>query len=516
MPATSTKRLSYHIADQFKESFSEAAPSRLYMFIGRTGPYANDSVASTPTDTVQKQDYNIYKQMLAAKKIQETDVTYALIRRNWANNNLYAEYTNTTLNSTLHNSAFYVYTSDRNVYKCIFNNKGANSTVEPTGTSTGVTSTSDGYQWKYMFTVSTADVGKFVTAEYIPVKVITADDSSGQFAVQDAAVDGAIDVIDVSAGGSGYLTNNGSFQAVTNATSMRIATTASANDSVYIGSTLYIDGGKAAGLIREITSYTGATRTVTVNTAFSTTPNTSSTYIVSPKVAISGDGTGAAAYSNVATGGSAVNYINMISTGSGYTNATVTISANTSFGSAATAVPYIGPRGGHGKNAREELGGSYVMVATEISGDEANTIPQENDIRTFGIIADPIERSTRLAANTGNFDMTTRLTLSGATGDFSADELITGGTSGATGNVVSFSNTNAANSAGSLRVINITGRFQNNETITGSVSSKTATIQPAANSDLTFYKGNVLYTENILKLTRSVDQIENFKVIFSF
>jgi hypothetical protein len=112
--------------------------------------------------------------------------------------------------------------------------------------------------------------------------------------------------------------------------------------------------------------------------------------------------------------------------------------------------------------------------------------------------------------------MTTRLTLSGATGDFRADELITGGTSGATGNVVSFSNTNAANSAGTLRVINITGRFQNNETITGSVSSKTATIQPASNSDLTFYKGNVLYTENILKLTRSVDQIENFKVIFSF
>ena len=76
MPATSTKRLSYHIADQFKESFSEANPSRLYMFIGRTGPYANDSVASTPTDTVQKQDYNIYKQMLAAKKIQELSLIH--------------------------------------------------------------------------------------------------------------------------------------------------------------------------------------------------------------------------------------------------------------------------------------------------------------------------------------------------------------------------------------------------------------------------------------------------------
>jgi len=516
MPATSTKRLSYHVAEQFKESFSEASPSRLYLWVGRTGPYSNDAVASTPTDTAQKQDYNIYKQMLAAKKIQETDVTHAIVRRNWANNNLYAEYTNTTLNSSLYGSAFYVYTSDRHVYKCLFNNKGANSTVEPSGTSTGVTSTSDNYQWKYMFTVSTADVGKFVTSAYVPIKVLTADDSSGQYAVQAAAVDGAIDVIDVSAGGVGYLHNNGAFQAVTNSTSMRIATTASANDSVYIGSTLYIKSGKGAGLIREVTSYTGATRTVTVNTAFSTSPNTSSTYIVSPKVSISGDGSGAAAYSNCTSDGSAVNYISMISTGTNYTNATVTISANTTYGRNATGKAYIGPRGGHGSNAREELGGSYVMVASEFSGSEANTIPTENDIRSFGIIADPIERSTGTYANTGNFDMTTRLTLSGATGDFSADELITGGTSGATGNVVSFSNTNAANSAGTLRVINITGRFQNNETITGSVSEETATVKPASNSDLTFYKGNVLYTENILKLTRSTDQIENYKVIFSF
>ena len=156
------------------------------------------------------------------------------------------------------------------------------------------------------------------------------------------------------------------------------------------------------------------------------------------------------------------------------------------------------------------------MVATEISGDEANTIPQENDIRTFGIIADPIERSTGAAANTGNFDMTTRLTLSGATGDFRADELITGGTSGATGNVVSFSNTNAANSAGTLRVINITGRFQNNEQITGSTSGKKATIKPSANSDLLFYNGDVLYIENRSPITRATEQIENYKVIIGF
>jgi len=513
MPAVSTKRLSYHIADQFKESFSETDPSRLYVFVGRSSPYANDSSASTPTDTVQKQDYNIYKQMLAAKKVQETDVTYAIRRYNWANNIGYTEYTNT--NTNLYTSQFYVYTTDNNVYKCLFNNKGANSTVMPTGTSTGLLQTSDGYQWKYMYSVSTADIGKYVTADYLPVKVVTTNDSSGQFTVQQAAVNGAIQVVDVTAGGVGYQTTNGVFGTVSNSTVMTLASTASANDGVYIGSTLYISSGLGAGLIREVTSYTGSSKSVTVNTAFSTSPNTTSRYIVSPKVTIAGDGTGATAFANVTDGASSVNYITMISTGSKYSNATITISANTTYGTGATAVPYISPRNGHGSNAREELGGSFIMLATEFNGTESNTISTTNDIRTFGLIRDPLT-STGAVANTGNFDMTTRLTLSGATGDFTQDELITGGTSGATGNVVSFSNTNSANSTGTLRVINITGRFQNNEVITGSASSKTATVRPASNSDLSFYKGDVLYTENILPITRATDQIENFKIIFSF
>ena len=42
MTAHVTKRFAYYIADQIFESVSEASPSRLYMFVGRPGPYAND------------------------------------------------------------------------------------------------------------------------------------------------------------------------------------------------------------------------------------------------------------------------------------------------------------------------------------------------------------------------------------------------------------------------------------------------------------------------------------------
>ena len=513
MTAHVTKRFAYFLADQIFESVSETSPSRLYTFVARPAPYANDSITATPIDDTQNNDYNIFKQMLAAKKVSTTDITYAIKRYNWANNNLYAAYDNE--DTGLYANTFYVYSSDRNVYKCLFNNKNANSTVEPTGTSTGLIETADGYRWKYMYSVSAADNGKFVTDQYIPVKVLSANDGSSQFAVQQAAVNGAIEIVKVTNGGRGYLTTNGNFQSVSNGSSFSLANTASANDSIYVGSTIYISSGRGAGLLRDVVRYVGTSRTVTVNNAFTTAPNTSSGYIVSPKVTVTGDGTGALAYSNVVSSNGAVNYISMINTGTDYSNATVAISANTSYGNNATARAIISPRFGHGKNAREELGGSFIMVASEFSGSEANTIALENDVRTFGLIKDPILANGSIA-NTINFDMTTRMTLSGATGDFTLDEKITGGTSTATGNVVSFANSNAANTAGTLRVINITGRFQNNEQITGSTSGKTATIKPSANSDLLFYNGDVLYIENRSPITRATEQIENYKVIIGF
>jgi len=44
-----------------------------------------------------------------------------------------------------------------NIYKCMWNNSGAASTVEPTGTSTSEITTGDSYVWKYMFTHTTTE-----------------------------------------------------------------------------------------------------------------------------------------------------------------------------------------------------------------------------------------------------------------------------------------------------------------------------------------------------------------------
>ena len=83
---------------------------------------------------------------------------------------------------------------------------------------TAIITTSDDYKWKYMYTISASDVIKFVTSDFIPVKTIGAkqavagdvgglgtaasDDSSTQWDVENAAVDGSIEHVRVTAGGS--------------------------------------------------------------------------------------------------------------------------------------------------------------------------------------------------------------------------------------------------------------------------------------------------------------------------
>jgi hypothetical protein len=87
----------------------------------------------------------------------------------------------------------------------LFNNNGANSTQKPTYTAFNTTSTEvDGYIWKYMYSLNTNDRRRFLTDEWMPVKRLTNDDASPQWGVQEAAIDGSINVILVTNPGLGY------------------------------------------------------------------------------------------------------------------------------------------------------------------------------------------------------------------------------------------------------------------------------------------------------------------------
>ena len=222
MPAIITNKFRVHNQEQFVESFTESAANVYYLGIGRPQAYAtatrpdartdnsgSDASPLTPVDSIGDEFYH-FDDLLAAKKVLSTDVSIVIPRRNWATGTVYDYYrhdygnrvtggTSTqTANSgatSLFDATFYVMSSTFNVYKCLDNNSGANSTVEPTGTSSSILTTGDGYKWKYMYTLSATQQSNFLSTDFMAV----ATNST----VSSAAVDGAVNIVKIKTAGSG-------------------------------------------------------------------------------------------------------------------------------------------------------------------------------------------------------------------------------------------------------------------------------------------------------------------------
>ena len=153
MPPLVTRRFKIYNAAQFKEAFTETAPDHLYLFIGLVQAWPNGDTAPALVESPTCVDYDPWRDMIGAKKITANDMSFSIPRYNWTTGTVYDEYDNLIDEA---NKVFYVLTYANNVYKCIFNNRGTASTVEPTGAGTAIFNTPDGYRWKFMYTVTAA------------------------------------------------------------------------------------------------------------------------------------------------------------------------------------------------------------------------------------------------------------------------------------------------------------------------------------------------------------------------
>jgi hypothetical protein len=97
----------------------------------------------------------------------------------------------------LEEARFYVVTDDFNVYKCLDNNNGAQSTEKPIGSQVEPIYTDDGYVWKFMYNVPINLRNKFLTEDQMPVVSAL----TNQF-----YSNGSCDFITITDKGSGYTT----------------------------------------------------------------------------------------------------------------------------------------------------------------------------------------------------------------------------------------------------------------------------------------------------------------------
>ena len=199
------------------DTVAGATRDRLYLFIGRPQPWDNENSPPQAVDSFSEFSGS-YDDMVSMKRVLASDTVQVCRRIDWVS----PEQTTGGLGFTydmyrhdyspsktaasgatkLYDSDFYVVNSQYQVYKCIYNGtspsdpNGKPSTVEPTGTSTSIITTGDGYRWKYMYTIPVASVLKFFSNDYMPVFT--------NAAVQTNAVAGEVDTVVINAAGSGY------------------------------------------------------------------------------------------------------------------------------------------------------------------------------------------------------------------------------------------------------------------------------------------------------------------------
>ncbi len=430
MPAIITNAFRTYNADNFIRSLEadtatagDGLGNKIYLMIAKdspwsgnsTGQYADgsysDSVIPIPKDTVVA-PFLHYNDTIAAKLINVSDVSHVIKRLNWTSGTVYDEYDHEQ--DDLIDKNFFVMTDQYNVYKCISNNNGAASTDKPTGQGTGIgDGATDKYRWKFMYEVQQADVLKYVTTDWLPVKYLTANDGTSQWLTQQAAVDGALEHIDVTNVGSGYnYVDSGISPAAATATTLVLRTQAEATtDDVYNGATVYIANATAgAGQQAIITDYVASTRTITVPT-WDVIPTGTIEYQVFPTITIS-HGSETPAPSTLATAivtamsGDTIARVAMTNVGAGYRSATAVVSGGGSSPAHALLSARIGPVGGHGANAVTEMGGAYVMINIRLVGTEAGIFETGDDFRKVILLANPLQESDGAVATATRYGPT--------------------------------------------------------------------------------------------------------------
>jgi hypothetical protein len=474
--------------------------------------YATEDVPPLPLDN-QAEIIAIHDEIIAAKRITDTFARAVIRRYNWdlVANPKYdmwkPDYSATpggggqigktaaTGATSIADAKFYVMNTAYEVFKCLYNGQnpsnasGQNATEEPittganyaSGTGLYTETTGAGYIWKYMYTIPTDDVLRFLSSDFLPI-VLPANAS--RTAVTAAAVAGACDVVVIEDTGSGL----------------------PASQTLYTS----IKGDGTGGIVKFITNGSGG--------------------ITSAEIQARGSGY---TYANV-----------LLGNGNLFSNVGLTTAVATVSGWKGALEVILPPLGGHGKDHELELNAKRVMTNIRLTYSEGSgDFPVDNDFRRIGILKDPYNFGTTTFSTADTLSGLKALKINGATADFIPDERIQQTVSGGTafGTVVSWTLDSGSTVNGVLKYIQtndthtdsgVVRAFASNgaNAITGALSAASGTVNTSyagallgatfaaglANPEVENNSGEVIYVENRRLITRAPDQIEDIKLVIEF
>lgn len=465
----------------------------------------------------QKEKFANYRDIIALKRITDTDVKPVISRKNH-NISLYPNFDmwrpdysdiNTALNgaSSLANTRHIIMNSKYEVFMCIYNGAGVDGSnnivkgvnmqsnyvpqvgvdgsgnigkyVPPSGqaiTASGgifmeVNSSGSvvggGYMWKHLYTIQTSDVIKFVSTDFIPVVYDTLVQGA-------AAKDGTIEVAVLKDRGSGLPTSfyapvigDGTIQAV-----VYVTTSSGSITSVKVMN------GTAAGLS---STYT--------NTGY--------------------------------TWGEV--YLKHGYMYSGYTAATNTLTGviNTGYASATGKIDIIiPPQGGYGFDVLSDTNAKRAMVNVRLDGYDGLDFLTDNEFRRIGIIQDPLTPGGAYLTSSTASGLSSFTTT--GSGSFMLDETIYQSSSNAYGTVVAYDSTTGTvyyyqSPEFHRHTDNKVYAFTSGSTVLGQSSLVSRTISTApVGPEIKVNSGEMIYVENRKSITRGTDQIEDIKLVVEF
>lgn len=364
MPAIITDILKRQIARDFFDQFQNNT-ANYYVGISKSEQW--DSSETVPTPVNNPETVGDFRDgMQSIKKIAGTSLVVP--RNNWSNGRIYSQYDDRQQGYPA--NPYYVKTDNNQVYVCLETGRNAlgvaqPSTIEPTGSNNHSFRTSDGYVWKFLYTISAANQESFQSSNFIPVQKQAPTDSSStgiqlkQRSIQDNAVSGEVLSIIITDPGQNF-------------TSIPTITITS-------------NSGTGASATAAIDSATGQLSRITMDADSSTLKH-----------------------------------------GFGYGTALVSITGGGGTGAAARAVlPFSDS--GVGSDPRVDLKTASVMFHSMLEGSDSDFLTGQ-DFRQVGLIKNPLDKNGLLFNQTTGNSLD-KMTLSSTVSAFTRDKIIEGQTS---------------------------------------------------------------------------------------
>lgn len=458
MSAIFTKNYGVTNARNF-ERLTTSVFANTYLTFGRAQPFNANNTVTTPTDTANT-FYDLWHNLIGIKKVTAADMNLVIPRVDWTANNVYTEYNEDTQmfykassSSLSYDNAFYVRNTEDQVFKCLYNESSANSSIMPQISIDGqlpenaYIEPGDGYKWKYMYTIPAGLKEKFFTSQFMPI--------TSEAIVTNNAVNGRLDIIKIISGGAGFNAN-------ANSNSIQILTVSGDGSNANITAKVTSSAANGANIVNyNIISggnnYTRATISIVDSLKIQGTANANLIPVISPPG------------------------------GHGFDVATELGASNLMIS--------IGIEG--------DENGVFPISTTETSS-----------FRQIGLLIDPLLTAGGYASGTA-YRGTTKYTLNQPNKDFEHGETVYVGSSLATATftgVVEHFDTGFYY----LYLTNTTGSVTAPATFIGNSSSALATVLTITNSSLEPYSGQLLYIDNTSEITRSSTETQQLKLTMRF